>query len=182
MSYQAAIFIIAGAALGAFFGFRGSCPDDSCALTRTPWSGALWGAVIGAALSMSLGPVRGGELSEEAKAVFVEIGSLAEFEEKALKAEGAAFVYFHADWCIVCKKFSPILNKVAPIKNGQIRFFMVDTDKAPKLTSTLGIESLPTSLIINNGKIEQGFVGVVSEKTLLEALEQAAGPPQDQGS
>lgn len=45
--------IVVGALLGALMGYFGKCSSGACPLTATPWRGAIYGAVMGAAFSLS---------------------------------------------------------------------------------------------------------------------------------
>ena len=47
------IGIAIGGALGAVIGYFGKCASGTCPLTATPWRGAIYGAVMGALLSLS---------------------------------------------------------------------------------------------------------------------------------
>lgn len=49
------IGIFLGAALGGIIGYVGKCTSGTCPLTATPWRGAIYGAVMGALISISLG-------------------------------------------------------------------------------------------------------------------------------
>lgn len=48
-----AIGIAVGGTLGAAMGYFGKCISGTCPLTATPWRGAIYGAVMGAVLSVS---------------------------------------------------------------------------------------------------------------------------------
>ncbi len=50
-----AIGIIIGGALGAAMGYYGKCTSGTCPLTATPWRGAIYGAVMGALFSFTMG-------------------------------------------------------------------------------------------------------------------------------
>lgn len=47
------IGIAVGGALGAVMGYFGKCSSGACPLTATPWRGAIYGAVMGALISLS---------------------------------------------------------------------------------------------------------------------------------
>lgn len=44
-----------GSVLGGLMGYFGKCTSGTCPLTATPWRGAVYGAVMGALISLSLG-------------------------------------------------------------------------------------------------------------------------------
>ena len=47
------VYVLIGGAIGAVMGYYGKCASGTCPLTATPIRGALYGAVMGALLSMS---------------------------------------------------------------------------------------------------------------------------------
>lgn len=47
--------LLIGGGAGALLGATNSCVDGTCPLTATPWRGALWGAVLGVGIALSLG-------------------------------------------------------------------------------------------------------------------------------
>ena len=49
------IGIVVGGALGALMGYYGKCTSGTCPLTATPWRGAIYGAVMGALFSFTMG-------------------------------------------------------------------------------------------------------------------------------
>lgn len=53
--FRLIIGIAIGGALGAVLGYFGKCASGTCPLTATPWRGAVYGAVMGALISFSLG-------------------------------------------------------------------------------------------------------------------------------
>lgn len=48
------IGISVGTVLGSLLGYFGKCTSGTCPLTSTPWRGAIYGAVMGALLALSL--------------------------------------------------------------------------------------------------------------------------------
>lgn len=76
---------------------------------------------------------------------------------------------FYADYCSACKKFLPVLKSVNR-KSNRILIARMNVDKNRKLSSKLASSGIPTTYLIKNNKVVDGFVGAVSEKTLLSIL------------
>ncbi len=77
---------------------------------------------------------------------------------------------FYADWCSACKKFLPVLQSVNR-KSNRILIARMNVDKNRQLSSKLAKSGIPTTYLIKNNKVVDGFVGAVSEKTLQSILQ-----------
>lgn len=84
------------------------------------------------------------------------------FNEEVLNAEGKVLVDFAATWCGPCKRQHPILEQFALENQTTVKVVSVDTDDAPNVVSKLGIRSVPTILLFENGKQTAMKVGLTS--------------------
>ena len=91
----------------------------------------------------------------------------------AATASGIAVVDFWATWCPPCRTQGPIIDDLAETAHTQATIAKVDVDKAKKLSQEYNIESIPTILVMKDGKILNRFVGVTTKETLLAAIEAA---------
>lgn len=93
--------------------------------------------------------------------------------ENAIK-QGVVLVDFWAPWCGPCRMQGPILEKVIERIGEKAVIAKMNVDEAPMISGMLGIRSIPTLVIFKNGEPLNGFVGVQSEETLVQAIEAAA--------
>jgi thioredoxin 1 len=77
--------------------------------------------------------------------------------------------YFTADWCEPCKKIKPIIQEINKDKTG-LKFHMIDADIEQELVQRFKIQSLPTFIIINQGKEIQRLTGSQTKEKLQEFL------------
>ena len=77
--------------------------------------------------------------------------------------------YFTADWCQTCKNIRPIINEINRDKPG-LKFHMIDADIEQELVQRFKIQSLPTFIIINQGKEIQRLIGSQTKEKLQEFL------------
>lgn len=90
------------------------------------------------------------------------------FEE--LAAQGKPIVLdFWATWCGPCRMIAPIVEQIAE-ENEDIKVCKVDVDDQPELTSSFGIQSIPTLIVFKNGEIANKAVGARSKEAILEML------------
>ena len=76
--------------------------------------------------------------------------------------------YFTASWCTPCQVFKPIMKEIE--KEGHsIQFIDIDHDEN-LLMEEYNIQSVPTSIIEEDGKEVERFVGALAKKEVLEKL------------
>jgi thioredoxin 1 len=83
---------------------------------------------------------------------------------------GIVCIDFYADWCQPCKTMTPVLERLA-LKHTDIKFAKVNIDEENALASEMAITSIPTLLLIKDGKIVDVVVGLISESKLDVKLE-----------
>ena len=66
-----------------------------------------------------------------------------------------------ATWCGPCQMLSPVIDELARDYAGRIVFGKLDVDENPRTAINFGIMSVPTLLIIKNGKMVDQIIGAV---------------------
>ena len=77
---------------------------------------------------------------------------------------------FYADWCGPCRMMSPIVDEIAEERE-DITVGKVNVDESPELAVKFGIVSIPTLIIIKDGKESKKIVGLRGKAEILSALE-----------
>ena len=86
--------------------------------------------------------------------------------------KGIALIDFWAEWCMPCKMMSPVLNDVANQADENVRICKVDVESQPKLSVKFNVRSIPTLVLMQNGKEINRFVGVKTKEFLLNQIGQ----------
>ena len=85
-------------------------------------------------------------------------------------SNGVVLVDFWAPWCGPCRTQGPIVEKVAAAMAGQAKVGKCNVDEAPKSAEKFGVRSIPTLVVLKNGKEVERFVGVQQERALIAVL------------
>jgi len=99
-----------------------------------------------------------------------------DFEREVIERSKAVpvLVDFWAAWCEPCKELGPLLEKKARAGAGRFLLARVDVDKNPELTQIFRVEGIPAVLALVDGKLADGFQGVLPEPELDAFLDRVA--------
>jgi thioredoxin 2 len=97
----------------------------------------------------------------------------ATFAEVAERASVPVVVDLWAPWCGPCRMVSPALAQVAADKAGHLKLVKVNVDDSPKLQQRFGVQSIPTLLVMREGKVISRQVGAAPAAALRSWIEQA---------
>ena len=87
-------------------------------------------------------------------------------------------VDFWAEWCGPCKQLMPILEKLADEYQGAFLLAKVNADEQQMLAQQLGVQTLPTVMVIKEGQPIDGFSGAKPESAVREMLDKHLPSPQ----
>jgi thioredoxin len=93
--------------------------------------------------------------------------------EAAANRPGLTVIDFWASWCGPCRAMAPQFERAAALRP-QHRFAKVDVDAEPALAATYGIRSIPTLMVLRDGKPIAAQAGVVGADQLVQALDRLA--------
>lgn len=90
-------------------------------------------------------------------------------EQQVLNSKGIVVIDFYADWCQPCKKFSPMFEQMAK-QTPDCIFAKVDCTSSSDIAAKYGVKSLPTVLILKDGKESARHVGLLPSIKNFQAL------------
>ncbi len=91
------------------------------------------------------------------------------FKSEVLESSKPVLVDFYANWCGPCKMIAPILEKIS-LENEMIDVAKIDIDQNEELAYSYGIQSIPTLVLIKEGKEVDRIIGLVSETEILNIV------------
>ena len=91
------------------------------------------------------------------------------FQNEVSNSEKKVLLDFWAPWCGPCRMVVPIVEKIAD-ERPDIKVGKVNVDEEAELASQFGIMSIPTLVVIENGKIVNQTMGAKPKDEILAML------------
>ena len=94
------------------------------------------------------------------------------FEEEVLEGSKATAVLvdFWAEWCGPCHAVSPVLEKIADERAGELKLVKVNIDENQDLATKYGIMSIPTMVLFKDGEPAATAIGAQPKGALERSL------------
>ena len=93
------------------------------------------------------------------------------FKEKVLDSTIPVLLDFWATWCGPCQMIAPTIHEIAEERD-DITVGKVNVDEQPGLAEAFGIVSIPTLVVIKDGKTVAQALGVRPKEAILKMLEE----------
>ena len=91
------------------------------------------------------------------------------FSEEVMNSDKPVLLDFWAPWCGPCRMVGPILDEIAA-ERSDIKVCKVNVDEEVELAATFRVASIPTLLVIKNGKVVNQSIGARPKQQILALL------------
>ena len=91
------------------------------------------------------------------------------FQEEVLHSDKPVLVDFWAPWCGPCRMVIPLLEEIAK-ERGDIKVAKINVDEEPELANQFKVMSIPTLMVIKDGKVVRQSMGARPKSQILAML------------
>ncbi|MGE4213698.1 MAG: thioredoxin [Anaerotignaceae bacterium] len=93
------------------------------------------------------------------------------FQQEVMNSNKPVLLDFWAPWCGPCKMVGPTVEQVAQEAGAVAKVGKVNVDEEPELAQSFNVMSIPTLVVMKNGKIVKNSVGVKSKQDILSMIQ-----------
>lgn len=91
--------------------------------------------------------------------------------EQAIAGDKPVLVDFFATWCGPCRMIAPSIEQLAAEYEGRAVVGKVDVDQEPSLAQRFGVMSIPTIVVLKDGKTVEQAVGARGKADIAAMIE-----------
>ena len=91
------------------------------------------------------------------------------FQTEVLNSPKTVLLDFWATWCGPCRMVAPIVEEIAA-ENPDLVVGKINVDEEMELAVQFGIASIPTLIVMKDGKMANKTIGYAPKKELLKLL------------
>ena len=93
----------------------------------------------------------------------------ATFQEEVLNSDKPVLLDFWAPWCGPCRMLMPLIEEIAD-ERSDIKVGKINVDEETELANQFGVMSIPTLVVMKDGKPANQSVGGKSKAAILAML------------
>ena len=126
-------------------------------------------------LSEGLQPVCGQCKSPLSGSVHPVTVTDANFAEEVERSPLPVLLDMWAPWCGPCRMIAPTIEQLATELAGRVKVAKLNTDENPMTGSRFNVRSIPTLLVLKDGKEIDRLVGALPKQEILRKLQAVIG-------
>lgn len=92
------------------------------------------------------------------------------FEQEVLHSDRPVLIDFWAPWCGPCRMLSPVISEIAEEYGDKVKVCKVNVDDEGELAASFNVMSIPTLVVVKDGKVTNSAVGVRPKAQIVEMI------------
>ena len=92
------------------------------------------------------------------------------FTKEVLEETKPVLIDFWAEWCSPCRMMAPVVEEIANEMEGSIKVCKANVDENQDLAAEYEVMSIPTFIIIKDGKETARTIGVQPKEEILKLI------------
>lgn len=92
------------------------------------------------------------------------------FEAEVMKSDMPVLIDFWAAWCGPCKMLSPVIAEIAEEYSDKVKVGKVNVDEQPELAASFHVASIPTVVVMKEGKVTNQSIGYRPKDEIIALL------------
>jgi thioredoxin 1 len=101
------------------------------------------------------------------------MANLSALDPSALPSRGVVLLDFGAERCAPCRAMLPLLEALADEYRGRVSMFALDCDREPAVAATFSVRSMPTLVLLRDGREVGRVVGARSRSFVAGVVDRA---------
>ena len=93
------------------------------------------------------------------------------FEQEVLHSDKPVLIDFWAPWCGPCRMLSPVISEIAEEYGDKVKVCKVNVDEEDELAASFNVMSVPTLVVVKDGKVTNSAVGVRPKAQIVEMID-----------
>lgn len=91
------------------------------------------------------------------------------FESEVVNSDKPVLLDFWAAWCGPCRMVSPTVDQIAS-EYSDIKVGKINVDEQPELAQAFRVMSIPTLIVMKDGKVSNSAIGVQPKQSILNMI------------
>jgi thioredoxin 1 len=91
------------------------------------------------------------------------------FQKEVVESDKPVLLDFWASWCGPCRMVSPVIDEISG-ETPTVKVGKVNVDEQMELASAFNVMSIPTLIVMKNGKVANEAVGAIPKQQIVSML------------